>query len=295
MEFGKATFWKRAIALSLDYLILMFTAGLLNVGAIVLGISTMSSDVAKGLIIIIVSGVLFGLAVPIAYWTYFIGKKGQTLGKEVMGIQVVRMDGLPMTYGLAFFRYLLLVFVGSFTLYLDYLWPLWDEEQQTLHDKIVKTYVIDLNLPLGYQAKLSQYTPSASKYVPSLPSLDKVYPSERRVADISREAHPVASSSHSQVLGWLIGKEGKAIGKSFSITKSALKIGRDSRNDIVIDDSMVSRGHAKIMFKDQKLYILDLGSKNGTAVNGNYITSPIMLLDGDKIQIGSTVLIFKST
>jgi pSer/pThr/pTyr-binding forkhead associated (FHA) protein len=70
-------------------------------------------------------------------------------------------------------------------------------------------------------------------------------------------------------------------------------IGRAVRNSIVINDPYMSTRHARFSFKDGKYFIEDLGSTNGTLVNGKYvknITQP--LKDGDKIRIGQVDFLF---
>ena len=76
---------------------------------------------------------------------------GQTLGRMVVGIRVVRAKGQPMTFGWAMLREvavkaLLFGIASSLTFglasLLDVLWPLWDEENRALHDFIVDTRVI---------------------------------------------------------------------------------------------------------------------------------------------------------
>jgi uncharacterized RDD family membrane protein YckC len=77
-------------------------------------------------------------------------KNGMTVGKQVLKIRVFKEDGTPVSVGFAILREfvvrgLLFGFVGGFFFFppiLDLLWPLWDERKQTLHDKIVSTYVI---------------------------------------------------------------------------------------------------------------------------------------------------------
>jgi uncharacterized RDD family membrane protein YckC len=77
-------------------------------------------------------------------------RNGQTFGKQIVGIRVVKEDGTPVTVGLGVLREfvvrgLLFGVVGSFFFglpgLLDVLWPLWDDKNQALHDKIVSTYV----------------------------------------------------------------------------------------------------------------------------------------------------------
>lgn len=71
-------------------------------------------------------------------------------------------------------------------------------------------------------------------------------------------------------------------------------VGRSAANRVVILDNKVSRAHAIIHFQNQSDYVLvDLGSANGTQVNGRRITSPAFLRDGDSIKFGDTECVFK--
>lgn len=87
------------------------------------------------------------IVVPILYSVGFTGgSRGQTPGMRIAGVRVIVDDGsAPIGYGRALGRYViafllgLIPFVGSF---LDYLWPLWDERNQTLHDKALSTIVV---------------------------------------------------------------------------------------------------------------------------------------------------------
>jgi uncharacterized RDD family membrane protein YckC len=76
---------------------------------------------------------------------------GQTLGKQALGIRVVRDDGQPFTFGSAMMREivikgLLFSVAGNLTFglapLLNLLWPLWDETNQALHDKVATTHVV---------------------------------------------------------------------------------------------------------------------------------------------------------
>jgi adenylate cyclase len=72
-----------------------------------------------------------------------------------------------------------------------------------------------------------------------------------------------------------------------------LSIGRSSANDLVVNHQRASRKHSEIRHVGQSVYkIVDIGSRNGTWVNGQRITSPRTLEDGDQIQIGGTILHF---
>lgn len=69
-------------------------------------------------------------------------------------------------------------------------------------------------------------------------------------------------------------------------------IGREDSNDIVIKDNFISKKHAHII-KDQDLYFIeDLGSANGTYLNGQRIEDAIELKDKDMIDIGRVEFLF---
>ena len=107
-----------------------------------------------------VAGVI--LVVLALIWAYFLyapvfmmragERNGQTPGKQIVRIRVVRQGGEAMDFGWSLLRELivkglLIGMIGAFFLsipvLLDYLWPLWDEQNRALHDMIVSTRVVD--------------------------------------------------------------------------------------------------------------------------------------------------------
>jgi len=70
-------------------------------------------------------------------------------------------------------------------------------------------------------------------------------------------------------------------------------IGRSSDLDMVLVEDMVSRRHAKISSSDADVYIQDMGSTNGTFVNGIRLTRDRKLTPGDVVRIGETDLRFE--
>jgi hypothetical protein len=82
----------------------------------------------------------------------------------------------------------------------------------------------------------------------------------------------------------LIAQTGPLNGERFSIS-SEIIIGRDMTCTVVVADRQVSRYHARITIKESGALLEDLGSKNGTYLNGDVISEPIMLQDGDVIQV----------
>jgi adenylate cyclase len=72
------------------------------------------------------------------------------------------------------------------------------------------------------------------------------------------------------------------------------RIGRNEGNTIVLQDDLASRNHAIVQTSDSGVYYLtDLGSTNGTLVNGSRVTVPVILKPGDKIQIGNHSFTFQ--
>ena len=82
----------------------------------------------------------------------------------------------------------------------------------------------------------------------------------------------------------LIGQAGPLNGQRWPI-KDPIVIGRDNGCDVVIFDRQVSRYHARLMPVAQGVLLEDLGSKNGTFRNGVRLSDPLVLQDGDLVQI----------
>ncbi len=74
--------------------------------------------------------------------------------------------------------------------------------------------------------------------------------------------------------------------REFILLKAEVSIGSDEANDFVIRDATVSRRHAVISFKQGRLEVTDLGSTNGTFVNGLRIQTPTPMQKGDKLRFG---------
>jgi len=88
-------------------------------------------------------------------------------------------------------------------------------------------------------------------------------------------------------------QQGPQRGQRFSVAKDNIILGRVAGSDVVISDPEVSRRHASITWEQGQPIIRDLGSTNGTFVNGVRITSPQALRDGDTIGLGKVQLGFQ--
>ena len=78
----------------------------------------------------------------------------------------------------------------------------------------------------------------------------------------------------------------------FPLSKPRITIGRARSSDVFLPDQWLSRHHAAIEQKLGNYYLLDLGSKNGTLLNGERVTGDRRLRDGDIITLGEHVLAF---
>ncbi|WP_431956518.1 BTAD domain-containing putative transcriptional regulator [Nocardia lijiangensis] len=79
-------------------------------------------------------------------------------------------------------------------------------------------------------------------------------------------------------------------GERIQVPPAGLRIGREPDNDIVLDDARVSRKHARILHRDDGIFIRDRDSANGVYVNEVPIRADTALADGDVIRVGSTRL-----
>jgi uncharacterized RDD family membrane protein YckC len=143
VAYGLASFGQRVGAYIVDFVIIM---GIVVVGFGVLGATIPESTFDNpdpnptGLGVLVL---LFTWAAALAYPVLLEGRpEGQTLGKKLAGIRVVRRaNGAPLGYGLAFGR-TLARFLEGFAFGLGLLWAAWDPLHQTFHDKMAGTLVV---------------------------------------------------------------------------------------------------------------------------------------------------------
>jgi pSer/pThr/pTyr-binding forkhead associated (FHA) protein len=69
-------------------------------------------------------------------------------------------------------------------------------------------------------------------------------------------------------------------------------LGRSRQCDVVIDDPNVSRHHAEVRPRSGTWVLIDLGSTNGSILNGKRIEQPEVIHPGDEIEIGTSVITF---
>jgi len=83
----------------------------------------------------------------------------------------------------------------------------------------------------------------------------------------------------------LVGQSGDFDGIKFAMENDIFILGRDPDCDIVILDRQISRQHARLERRGAGTYLRDLGSKNGTYLNGKSVSDEMLVQDGDVIQV----------
>jgi DNA-binding winged helix-turn-helix (wHTH) protein len=95
-------------------------------------------------------------------------------------------------------------------------------------------------------------------------------------------------ASTSALLCWLLND-----GRRVPLQAGENILGRDVAGSINLDSPSVSRRHARIHVSVHEAMLEDLGSKNGTYLRGERVSTPVPLSDGDEVRVGSVVLRFR--
>jgi uncharacterized RDD family membrane protein YckC len=151
-RFVLAGWWSRVGAQLIDGLIVGVGATILFLPLVAAGLTV---DTDAGWAALVAAGILWVLCLAIAALLYapamMARTNGRTLGRMALNIRVVRASGERITFGYAVLRevvvkWLLFGILGALTggiaQLIDYLWPLWDEQNRCLHDMIVDSRVV---------------------------------------------------------------------------------------------------------------------------------------------------------
>ena len=146
-----AGFWRRLGAYTVDGIIIFFTFIVLSIIASLAFFFGAISGNSKDFIADLADPArfssvkifiwIFFISLYIAYFTYFHGTTGRTLGKMFFGLQVVSADGTPISFGIAFLRAVGYLVSGAL-FNLGFIWIAFDKRKQGWHDKIAGTVVI---------------------------------------------------------------------------------------------------------------------------------------------------------
>jgi two-component system cell cycle response regulator len=113
-------------------------------------------------------------------------------------------------------------------------------------------------------------------------------PRDRR--DITQKHSVKPDSGGAERRGVLTVLAGPEPGRIIPLGEGELTIGRSDESTVAIDDDSLSRRHVRLFRAHRRYFIDDLGSTNGTFVEGTRVTSPMPLEDGMRIQIGARVV-----
>lgn len=160
----------------------------------------------------------------------------------------------------------------------------------------------DVAVSMDGEATLDQLAEALRPYQPSPGSLVGrigALAGKQRVSDaglrqaerLSTEDRPPVRGSRTHFELAVVG--GLAGGQSVSLTKDQVVVGRVAPADLVIDDPAVSARHLSLSEGGRGLVITDLGSTNGTRVNGAALKGELPLGEGDVIQLGGTALLVR--
>ncbi|MBI3162709.1 MAG: FHA domain-containing protein [Chloroflexi bacterium] len=86
-------------------------------------------------------------------------------------------------------------------------------------------------------------------------------------------------------------RSGPTPGVTFPLEGDQLILGRDPSNHVAINDAEISRKHSRLSFQGGKYVLEDLGSTNGTFVNGQRLAGPVVLKPGDVISLGEQIVL----
>jgi uncharacterized RDD family membrane protein YckC len=138
-------FWLRAMAFVTDQVILLFLVAIF----VILGFLTLTMGASGGreipllrqVRIVFPMIVPLGLVLNLAYFAFFHGTWGQTIGKMIFGLRVVRPDGQPLSYSRGLAR-TLCYFLSAIPFFLGFLWIGFSSGKRSWHDALTGTIVV---------------------------------------------------------------------------------------------------------------------------------------------------------
>ena len=153
---------------------------------------------------------------------------------------------------------------------LERLWP-----ETFVSDASLHNVVAEVRAALGD-------APRAARYIRTVPRYGYAFHGNARLA-------PVAEMSRSADIGprLLSGAH------EWLLSEGSNLVGRDRDCAIRLDSATLSRHHARIVVTKEDAIVEDLGSKNGSRLNGRRLTHPVSLKDGDQLQVGSVTMTYR--
>ena len=153
---------------------------------------------------------------------------------------------------------------------LERLWP-----ETFISDASLHNLVAEIRAALGD-------APRAARYIRTVPRYGYAFHGDAQPAPAVTDARPTHAGPR------LVSSRGE-----WPLSAGLNVVGRDPDCVVRIDSVTLSRRHAQIVVTNGEATVEDLGSKNGTQVNGLPVTQPVALRDGDQIEVGSVTLTYR--
>jgi len=115
----------------------------------------------------------------------------------------------------------------------------------------------------------------------------------RRPAAVRASAAAAQAPAAAAAMGLMVAR-GSASPSFVPLSRPVTTIGRSSSNQVILEDEMASREHARVVSSGGVHTLYDLGSANGTSVNGQQVTQRVLQV-GDQITMGSTTLVVRQS
>lgn len=93
--------------------------------------------------------------------------------------------------------------------------------------------------------------------------------------------------------GWLEYRNGNFLGQELALKRALVSIGRETDNEVELDDDTISRYHAELAWLHGQVYVTDNGSLNGVQLNGRRIQGSLPVKHGDVLGIGTHLFLMK--
>jgi DNA-binding winged helix-turn-helix (wHTH) protein len=125
-------------------------------------------------------------------------------------------------------------------------------------------------------------TPQAARYIRTVPRFGYAFHGDAR--QLPAVTTPAPAMSRARLV---------STSREWLLAEGSHLVGRDGDCAVRIDSATLSRHHARIIVTSDIATIEDLGSKNGTHVNGKRLEHPVALKDSDEIQVGSLTMTYR--
>jgi DNA-binding winged helix-turn-helix (wHTH) protein len=154
---------------------------------------------------------------------------------------------------------------------LERLWP-----DSFVSDASLHNLVAEVRAALGD-------APRPARYIRTVPKYGYAFHGDARPAPVAGIPRPGPSGLH------LVSRHGE-----WPLAEGSNLVGRDRDCAVRVSSASVSRRHARIVVTSGEATVEDLGSKNGTHVNGLRVTQPVALKESDRIRFGSITMAYRN-